>query len=40
MKLFATVIIQCIGNNGGLMVLGGSNIVFRGLTLVSTFNSL
>ena len=31
----STVIIQCIGdNNGGLIVLGGSNIVFRSLTII------
>ena len=31
----STVIIQCIGNSGGLIVDGGSNIVFRALTITN-----
>ena len=31
----STVIIQCIGNSGGLIVKGGTNIVFRALTITN-----
>ena len=31
----STVIIQCIGNSGGLIVKGGTNIIFRALTITN-----